>query len=61
MRLIATHTYAVLEISKAAYDEIAFALRAANYDHVFMEDGLIDMHGLALRKKPKGGFDVQSE
>lgn len=43
-----THTYAELEISKAAYDEIAGKLRAAGYDHVFMEGGAIDMHGLAV-------------
>lgn len=43
-----THTYVELEISKAAYDEIAGKLKAAGYDHVFMEDGAIDMHGLAL-------------
>ena len=42
-----THTYATLEISKAAYDEIAEKLRAAEYDHAF-DGGLIDMHGIAL-------------
>jgi hypothetical protein len=42
-----THTYAILKLSRAAYDEIAEKLRAASYDHAF--DGeLIDMHGLAV-------------
>jgi hypothetical protein len=50
-----THTYAVLELSKAAHEEIATKLRAAGYDHSFMEDGVIDMHGIAvaLEKEPK--------
>lgn len=46
-----TYTYAVLEISQAAYDEIAQKLRAAQYDHAFHHDEgeVIDMHGIALR------------
>lgn len=41
-----TYTYVELEVSKAAYDEIAAKLRAAGYDCF---DGIIiDMHGLAL-------------
>lgn len=43
-----TYTYAELEVSKAAYDEIAGKLRAANYDHAFMDNGTIDMHGIGL-------------
>lgn len=46
-----THTYAELEISKAAYDEIADKLRRAGYDHVFNGE-VIDMHGLALTPEP---------
>jgi hypothetical protein len=46
-----THTVAELEISRAAYDEIAQKLRAAGYDHVF--DGeLIDMTGIGLTPGP---------
>ena len=46
-----THTYATLEISRAAYDEIAQKLRDAGYDHVF--DGkTIDMHGIGLEPEP---------
>lgn len=43
-----TYTYVELEISEAAYNEIAGKLRAAGYDHVFMNSGAIDMHGLAV-------------
>ena len=49
-----THTYAVLEVSQAAYDEIAAKLREVGYDHVFHEergDGVvIDMHGVGLTR-----------
>lgn len=44
-----THTYAVLEISNAAYDEIRAKLEAAGYQHAFMDDGEIDMHGIAVK------------
>jgi hypothetical protein len=46
-----THTLATLEISAAAYDEIASKLRAAGYDHVFV-DGLVDMKGIGLERGP---------
>lgn len=53
-RLSATHTYAELEVSAAAYDEIAAKMREAAYDHVFNEDGTIDMHGIRLtRSEPE--------
>lgn len=43
-------TYAVLAISKAAFDEISARLLAAGYTHVF--DGCkIDMHGIALEQE----------
>lgn len=47
-----TYTYAILDVSGEAYDEIAGKLKAAGYDQVFHEyDGevVIDMHGIALR------------
>lgn len=47
-----THTVATLEVSSAAYDEIASRLRAASYDHSFLDDGVIDMHGIGLVKAP---------
>ncbi len=46
-----THTYALLEISIEAYEEIEQKLRQAGYDHAFSEDGHIDMHGIALVKE----------
>jgi hypothetical protein len=45
-----THTYVTLEISAAAYDEIAGKLRDVDYHHVFGDSGEIDMHGLALTR-----------
>lgn len=48
-----THTYAVLEVSKSVWDEIAGLLREAGYDHAFSLDGkTIDMHGIGLEAKP---------
>jgi hypothetical protein len=51
-----TYTYAVLEISQAAYDDIAAKLKAAGYDHAFHENDqhgtVIDMHGIAVSAKP---------
>lgn len=49
----ATHTYALLPVSRAAFDEIAGKLKDAGYDHSLDHDRedklmLIDMHGLAL-------------
>lgn len=50
----ATHTYAVLEISERAFDEIKEKLSKADYKHAFHEDDergtVIDMHGIALAK-----------
>lgn len=43
-----TYTYATLEISRAAYDEIYEKLKAAGYDSAIEDEGLIDMHGIAL-------------
>jgi hypothetical protein len=45
-----TYTYAGLEVSAEAYDEIAGKLKAAGYGHAFMPDGAIDMHGIGLMK-----------
>jgi hypothetical protein len=52
-----THTYAILEVSQKAFEEIKKTLEKVGYDHVFNEDKtLIDMHGIALvsskKKKP---------
>ena len=48
-----TYTYALLEISEAAYDEIKAKLNEAGYHQAFGEEGEIDMHGIALVKKEK--------
>jgi hypothetical protein len=51
-----THTYALLELSQVAYDEIAAKLRTAGYDHVFDNDepgATIDMHGIGVEPDPK--------
>lgn len=47
-----SHTYAVLDVSQEAYEEIARKLRAAEYGHVFVDD-VIDMHGIALNREPE--------
>ena len=48
-----TYTFATLEISKAAYDEIHAKLKEAGYEHTFHEDGVIHMHGIGLAPEPK--------
>lgn len=51
-----SHTYVELELSAAAFDEIRQKLTDAGYDHCFMDDGAIDMHGLGVtRAAPEGG------
>ena len=44
-----THTYVLLDLSRFVYGEIASRLRVAGYQDAFHEDGVIDMHGLAVR------------
>lgn len=47
-----THTFVTLGLSDAAYDEIAQKLRAAGYNHCFMDDdGTIDMHGIGVTRE----------
>lgn len=47
-----THTWAALELSRSAYDEIHAKLMAAGYRDCFevgnMENGPIDMYGIAV-------------
>ena len=58
-----TRTYARLDVSEAAYNEIAGILTRAGYHHAFHQHGygmVIDMHGLALsraavRMEPESG------
>lgn len=43
-----TYTYTLLEVSATTYNEIAAKLHAAAYNDAFHEEGIIDMHGIAL-------------
>lgn len=56
MAIKVTHTYAVLDISKEAYQEIRRLLEEAGYSHAFHKDDerpeVIDMHGIAIAAKP---------
>lgn len=47
-----SHTYVILKVSPAAYEEIREKMEAADYDHAINDDRLppvIDMHGIALQ------------
>lgn len=45
-----TYTYAILPVSKAAFEEIRAKLVEAGYgDAISEDDGVIDMHGIALQ------------
>ncbi len=46
-----------MDVSPATYDEIAAKLRAASYDHAFV-DGHLDMHGIALCKQDEVASDT---
>ncbi len=49
-----THTYAIAEVSRSAYDEIRAILIDAGYQQAIHRDGnseVLDMHGIALRAK----------
>ena len=43
-----TRTYAIMELSDAAYCEIANQMRIAGYEYAFGRNGEIDMHGIAV-------------
>jgi len=54
-----TYTYAILEISKAAYDEIKNKLEVAGYsDQFHKNDGqiVINMHGIALAQEKENAI-----
>lgn len=42
-----THTFALMEVSPATYNEVMAKLKAAGYDDTMVNDAL-DMHGIAL-------------
>lgn len=51
-----TYTYAILEVSKAAYEEIKKKLEDAGYHHALhTHEGeptpVIDMHGIGLKQE----------
>jgi hypothetical protein len=53
-----TYTYAILEVSSAAYREIKQKLEAAGYEDQIIDDlggdrGVIDMHGIAIAEETK--------
>lgn len=52
MSLNVTHTYALMDVSKATFDEIKKKLEDAGYQHAIHEtEGeptALDMHGIAL-------------
>lgn len=53
-----SHTYALLELSYKAYQEIFEKMKAAGYDHAFGYDGEIDMHGIAIvQQSPIDAWD----
>lgn len=57
----ATHTYAVLEISEAAFQEISQKLRLAGYEHLFGRDGEVDMQGIALKAQTKEQHEPEDQ
>lgn len=48
-----THTYAILEISRTAFEEIKAKLVEAEYWHSLHSDSVIDMHGIAVSPEPE--------
>lgn len=56
-----THTFAVLELSQLAFDEIKAKLTAAGYQHAFFQDDgklTMDMHGIGVREEtPEREFE----
>lgn len=65
MTIRQTHTYAELEVSAATFDEIAGKLKAAGYDHAFMEGihengTAIDMQGIGLTQPVRSAEPVGS-
>lgn len=53
-KLTSTYTFAVMEVSPVAYEEIKKKLEEAGYQHA-IRDGLLDMHGIALGLEEKPG------
>ncbi len=57
-----THTYAVLEVSPAAFGEVRLLLERAGYQQAFHRETsreVIDMHGIALAPVPEAAAPVE--
>ncbi len=54
-----TYTYAILDVSPEAHQEIHVKLKAAGYQRALHEDGVIDMHGIALRAEKGSKPDAE--
>ena len=53
-RLTSTYTFVELEIPAEMYDWFRKTLAEAGYEHCFMDDGTIDMHGIGLIRAGEG-------
>lgn len=51
-----THTLALLDLPKAMYEFVRDKMKAAGYEHAFLEDGIIDMHGIGLSVDEDSAF-----
>jgi hypothetical protein len=47
-----TYTFATLEVTERTFNEIKKKLKDAQYDHAFVDDTTIDMHGIGLVPEP---------
>lgn len=54
-----TRTYAILEVSPAAYAEIRGALEQAGYARSAFHDDVVDMHGIAIKARKQDEEDKQ--
>lgn len=63
MQLKQTHTFSILEISQAAYEEIKAKLIEAGYQHAILEEGgqeVIDLHGIAIKREVVESVDMKN-
>ena len=55
-----SHTYAVLKVTKRAYQEIRAKLEQAGYDQAFHDNEIVDMHGIAIQPEALNGTIVDA-
>lgn len=63
MSIRQTHTFSILEISKAAYEEIKGKLTEAGYEHAIIKEGereVIDMNGIAVGPEAFESVDIKN-